>query len=362
MVKELGVVEKISFIKNIKPEMDLCTVRIGFDELYIYYDINDLSMFLNQNVEYSWRDDMIDGLPKRVITDIAVFKTVQVVESVENIKLIPEGTKRTVCNFAIKDVKFGDYKPRCISYLCGCTRGSSPYTKWVDMNMIDIDSREFRVRIFTKDPNGTEKLDETLDTFVGHYVMYDIQSTQYGFQTKEVEVLTNAVEISPEVKIAQEVIKNEISKDPALMELETAFNLTTVLLWIIDGEPGYQLVRMASEIYIINALSNISTNLDIQTMKQAVICSRLYCLPSNIPRSRPVLNINRTSKVKGLRENIELMSILDPMNPGEVSDTKRMYIKVRGMVNDIIDIRRGINNEKDSDALNAYMSMLNGLL
>ena len=362
MSKELGVVSKIGFIKNIKTGLDLCTIRIEFDEFYIFYDMNDLNVFLNQNVEYSWREDVIDGNVCRIITDIAVFRTIQTVTSTENIKLIPEGNSRTVCNFAIKDVKFGEFLPNCVSYLSNAVKGSSPNTKWMDLEMIDSESRSFKVRIFTRDPNGTEDSDDVLESFVGKYVTYNLQSTQYGYQTKEVTALLADVEVSPEVRVAEEVLKNELLKDNSLMELELTFGLLKTLKSIIDGEPGYQLVRMASEIYMINALDNISTNLDIKTMKEAVFCSRLYNLPSNSPRSRPLLNVNRTSKIKGLRDNQELMSILDPMNPGEVSDTKRMYIKVRGIVNDIIDIRRGINNEKDTTAINSYMSLLNGLL
>lgn len=362
MTKLLGVVDKITFIENVKIGMDLCTIRIGFDEFYIFYDMNDLNIFLNENVEYSFREDMVKGKIERVITDIAIFRTIQTVDSIENVKLIPEGNKRTVCNFSIKEVRFGEFKPGCVSYLCGTKRGSSPYSKWIDMDMIDADSRSFKLRIFTKDPNGTEGLDEIIETFVGKYVTYDLQSTQYGYQTKEVIALTTGVELSPEVTVAEEVVRKVIQADKGLVQLESTYNLIESLKGIIDGEPGYQLVRMASEIYLINAMDSISTNLDINTMKQAVICSRLYCLPSSSDWSRPLLNVNKTSRIKELKENRELMSILDPMNGGEVSDTKRMYIKIRGMVNDIINIRRGVSDEKDNTTITGYMSLFNGLL
>lgn len=364
MTHLVGDVVSVSFIKNIKEGMDLCKIRIDFDELFIFYDKDDLNQFLNQRVEYNFRDDMVDGKIERVVTDIAILRTIQTVASVENVKLIPAGNTRTVCNFSINEVRFGEFKSKCVSYLSAVTRGASDKSKWCDMTMIDMDSREFNVRMFTRDPNRTENLDEKIESAIGCYVQYDITFTKYGYQTEDIYVMPVDVELSPEVEVAKAVVLDVIKSDESLLQLETVYKLVDNLTNIIDGEPGYMLVRMAAEIYLINALGDISTNLDIPTMKQAVVCSRLYTIPAKKQWSRPLLNVNKTSRIVALRDNDELMGILDPQSGRDMTDTQRMYIKVRGMVNDIIKIRRGIIDEKTDGIgdVSGYMSRFNGLL
>jgi hypothetical protein len=119
---------------------------------------------------------------------------------------------------------------------------------------------------------------------------------------------------------------------------------------------------MASELYMINAIDNISTDLDIRAMRRAVICSRGYLLPKKTAWSRPMLNTNKIMTVPSLKADKELMLMVDTLSEEEASATKLTYIKIRGLVNDIIDIRRGIENEKDNSNIDDMRALLNGLL
>ena len=69
--------------------------------------------------------------------------------------------------------------------------------------------------------------------------------------------------------------------------------------------------------------------------------------------------------IPSLKEDSELMFMMDVLSEEESSETKLTYIKVKGLVNDIIDIRRGVQNEKNSisnDSISAMSRMFNGLL
>lgn len=360
--KFYGEVESITFVKALDNGLDLCEIQIEFDRFKIFGDRTELVEYLNQYVEYVWSFDMIDGLQEKVIRDITLRKTVQTVQSTENIKLIPEGNKRTVCNFAIKDITAGDTHYGKVALLTGYDFRSSDKSKWVDLTLIDMESREFTMKLFTKKIEDDVDPYEALPEYLGKYVEFDLNLTRYGYQTSGITPRLEPVELSPEVTVAKEVLRNVIDADEALTAYENAYHILDKLENVIDGEPGYALVRMASEIYMINAIDNISNNLDIQAMKRAVITSRFHLLPHKTKWSRSNLNINAAMRIGPIKSDIEVMLILDAASEEAPSDTKLMYIKIRGIVNDIIDIRRGFRDEKTASTFAGAYTMFNGLL
>lgn len=363
MIERLsGKVEKITFIKNIATNLDLCEIQIDFDTLKIFYDANELIQFNGLDVLYTVRPDVIEGKVEQVVCELVNLSTIRTVTSTENIKLIPEGaTKRTVCNFAVDDVRFGGYYANVVAFMSGFTFGSSRKSKWFDCTMIDANSKEFSVRLFVKHI-PTEQMEDLLNAYIGRYVNFDVNSTKYGLQTEEIVDLPNKVEQSPEVVVAMEVIRKVIASDPALTEYDSKYDFVNYMSTLIDGEPGYSLVRMASEIYMINAIDNISTDLDITSMKRAAICSHGYKLPSKTAWSIPLINVNKAQRIEQLKNDKELMIILDAMSREDVTPTKQTYIKIKGLVNDIIKIRRSANNEKIISNYADVVSMFNGLL
>ena len=103
MIERLqGKVENISIIRHIGDNLDLCSMQIDFDNLKIFYDANDLMQFVGKEVEYTTRPDVIDGHAELVICELAVLSTIQTVASTENVKLIPEGNKRTMSSLGVR--------------------------------------------------------------------------------------------------------------------------------------------------------------------------------------------------------------------------------------------------------------------
>lgn len=350
--KLTGKCENVTFIKNIDKGLDLCEVQIDFSSYKIFEDSNDLMKYIGQDVLYALRPDCIDGKTEIVICHLAKLTEIQTVSSTENIKLVPEGTSRTVCNFNASEIRFGDFYPSCVALLSKVEKGSSKKAQWVDMTMIDQSSKEFTVKRFC---NDADSVLEQIKPWCGHYVNFDLESTKYGFRTEEPTCMTRAVELSPEVEVAKQVLLNEIAQDEGLKKLDALYKYIDTLTSVIDGEPGYLLVRIASEIYMINAIDSISTDLDIRAMKRAAICSRGYALPHTTMWSAPLLNTNKALKIQELREDKELMYILDVFCEEPPSDTKLTYFEISELVDNIIKIRRGVKNEKGnfSDAGNS---------
>ena len=366
MIERLtGKVNKVQFIKNVGSSLDLCEITIGFDCLKIFYTVADLMLYLDKDVYYTVRQDMIDGRIETVVCELAELYTIQTVESIDNVKLIPEGNKRTICNFNSREVRYGEYYSGRVAFLASFAPGSSRKSTWYDLTLIDAESKEFSMKYFTS-KDDMEHMAQVLQEYVGHYVTFDLRSTRYGFQVEQNEVLyllPNAVELSPEVEVAKKVVLDTIAKDEALMAYDATHHLVDTLVSRIDGEPGYMLVRMASEIYMINAIDNISTDLDIRAMKRAVICSRGYCLGGKRKWSRPLLNTNKCMKIVPLKEDTELMLMLDVFAEEDRSETNKTYVKIRGLVNDIISIRRGTNETiNGNDTFVKLYSEFNGLL
>lgn len=362
MIERLrGKVENITFISKIADSLDLCEIQIDFDTMKIFYNANDLMQFIGMEVLYTTRPDVVNGKMEVVVCELVALSTIQTLSSSENIKLIPEGNKRTVCNIESRNIRFGEFYPNCVALMSKYEYGSSPKAKWFDCTLIDSVSKEFQVRLFASNTD-TEKVEDTLKLFVGGYVSFDLESTKYGFQTKEIVGLPNEVEASPEVTVAKDIIMKMISEDEALLEYDRKYEFINNMSSVIDGEPGYVLVRMASELYMVNAIDNISTDLDIKAMKRAIVCSRGYLLPHKTAWSRPMLNTNKLMSVGALKLDRELMLMLDVFSEEESSSTKQTYIKIRGLVNDIIKIRRGLSNEEDNTNYVNIVNNFNGLL
>lgn len=362
MIERLqGKVESVKLLEKYDDGLDYCEMVIDFDTVKIFGDANELMQFLNKDVMYTRRPDVIHGKSEMVVYDLVVVSTIQTVTSSENIKLVPEGNKRTVCNIECKNLRFGEFYPNSVALMSAVQLGSSPKSKWFDCAMIDAASKEFQVRLFASNVD-TMEMQVLLESFIGHYVAFDLEFTKYGYQTKEIILLPNEVEQSPEVIVAKEILTNLIASDAGLSDYNSKYKFIDYVSTVIDGEPGYNLVRMASELYMINAIDNISTDLDIKAMRRAVICSRGYLLPKKTAWSRPMLNTNKILMIPELKSDKELLLMIDTLSEEEASPTKLTYVKIRGLVNDIINIRRGIENEKDNYNINDLRSMLNGLL
>lgn len=362
MIERLtGKVEKVKFIQRYDDGLDYCEMQIDFDEVKIFGDAAELTQFVGQDVMYTKRPDIINGKPEMVVYDLVVLSTIQTLSSNENIKLIPEGNKRTICNFESKSLRYGEYYANMIALMSDVQLGSSAKAKWFDCTLIDSVSKEFQLRLFASN-SDTDQMYDLLKSFIGSYVAFDLESTKYGYQTKEIVQLPNNVEQSPEVVVAKDIITKLIQSDEGLRDYDARFNFVENIAGVIDGEPGYHLVRMASELYMINAISDISTELDILAMKRAIICSRGYLLPKKTNWSKPMLNTNKLLTVPILKNDKELRMIIDTLCEEEPTPTKKTYIKVKGLVNDIINIRRGVENEKDSANITSMRSVLNGLL
>lgn len=362
MNKLRGRVESVTTKEVISEGFAQCLIVIDFSEFIIFYNPTDLNQFVGEEVLYTTRPDIVNGIKREVICEIALVTEVVSTEKITNdVKLIPFDLKRPVCNFNIKDIKFGDFKQECIGILTAVTPGSSRKASWYDCSVLDAYGHLFDLRLFAEQA-GTGDTTAFIP-LMNNYIMFDINSTKYGYQTSEISGMEQQVEASPEIAIAKKVVMNYINSDEDIHRMAIGTQFENFIDQTIDGEKGYLWVYMASELYMIDALDNITSGLNISTLKRAVICTRLYaCAPASV-WARSVTNATVLMKYKEIKNDAKLRSIIDVFVK-DTTDTqdRDTYLMIRGLVNKIINTRRGLTDEEVSNSIISCCNAFNGLL
>lgn len=362
MINKLtGHVDSVKVIADIAGGFCECDILIDFDEYKIFYQRDIILSYVDEDVFYNVRPDVVHGETCQVICEIALVTEVMTVDANKSSKLIPIDSRRPICNFKINDIKFGEFKPNCIAILTKYVMGRSAKAKWYDCELLDAQSHLFELRLFSPDADPTKPQD-TMDVLLNGYVQFDIESTKYGYQTNELRGIAQKVEASPEVAIAKVVVENTVKADGPLLQFVTETKLFEYLDSYVDAEPGYAYVRMASEIYLIEALANITNDIDERSMKRAVVCSYAYVIPHKDHWARNIVNVIKILKYTELRADNVLKSLLDPAFEDKCTSSKLMYMAIKRMVSQIIDIRRGIKHEEADNLIDGYRAAFDGML
>lgn len=341
-----GTVDQVTLIERVQGTVDCCKIRIDFDDLYIFGKYEELCDFIGKRVSYDTRSDVYNGRAITVVANLAEIYKIQVLDKTTNIRLVPENSEdRVGCNFTIDSLKYGDRSVNCVAFLSSAKPMSSARSEWVDCVMVDKKSKVFEMRIFTRNADsGDIDPTEAVLAKVGRYVKFNLEFTQFGYQAKSIELVDTPVLVPPEVEVAIRIILGAVEEDKELKQYMEYYKYIETLRNVIDVEFGYHLVKIASEISMINALENISDLYDSKTLIRAAITSRGYLLPAKTKFSRPILNITKVMRTD-LQTCRELLLILDPASEEESSPTKRMYMEISAFACKVVDERRGISEE-----------------
>ncbi len=347
-----GKVESLKLLSHIKPGLDYCAIQIDFDELRIFGTYNDLTKYIQKYVKYETAEDMYQGEVFTRVADLCLEQTIQTVDKAEGVKLIPEGAStRSICNFSVDAIRPGDTEINCIALLCGYEQGASSKAKWADLSMIDRNAKVFSLRIFTSDLKDNMDPDLALQSMCGKYLKFNVSSTKYGLQTSAVEVVDYPVVCPPEVEVAIGIIMQSVAGDTLLQEYMAGYKYLDTLKGMLYGEPGYHLVELASELCMIDTLDNIASEYDVQLLRRAAVTSRGYLLPSKHSFSKVLLNTNKVLR-SGLREDIQLIVLLDSPEGMQSTPNKRMFYRIKKLCRQVIEERRGFYEEDVIDNFN----------
>lgn len=351
MSKIVEKINSVTLIEHIEEDLDVLEVEIGFSKHFAIGSYNTFLGLIGNYVEYTVRKDLYKGQKVSMINTVADVHTVQAIDKdADDVKLIAreQGEMRPVCNFNVSALKLGDNQTNTIVLVSNVTFDASNRAKWCDIECIDIYSKVFNLRMFTSAYDSSDFTENLLKSAVGKYIKCDIASTKYGYQTSDIEVLEVDVIDAPEVQLAREVVKDIMDKYPELVEYDRKYDFLNNISNIVMWERGYHLVIMASEIYFINSLKNITNDYDIDVLYKAVFTSRGYLIPSKTKFSKQLLNVHRVQSTS-MGTDKKLLLLLD-VGSEEVSTERDMFVTIQKLVDKIVSKRRGIDNEKDSDS------------
>lgn len=365
---EVGTVSSITLIKKIKEGLDYCDIVINGIPYKLFGSYNENVQYLNKSVLYDTRPDIYEGKMIEVIANVVEKNVIQTVSESKGVKLIPDTkTMKGLCNYALDTLQFGDRVRDVVVYLSGYTVDSSPRAKWFDLQVVDMKSKVYNVRCFTKVGEAGRLEEQNAQGMVGKYVKLNMLAlTKYGIQVEgtetvsAVEVMYDDVVLSPEVEVAISIINEMTAGDSMLLAYMEKYNYIEGLKGVIDIEPGFHLVRVATELLLIKALSNVTNIYSETTLIRAAICSRGYLIDRKNDFSRTVLNINRISRTTLVNDAV-LIDCLDVMS-SHTSPVKRVYIEVVKFANFIVDERRGLIDEKEIIRQNEIVSNSYGRL
>lgn len=364
----IGTVNTITFIKNIKEGLDYCNIVISDISYSLFASYNDSLQFLNKRVLYDTRPDMYEGKVIEVVANVVEKTVIQTVAESKGVKLIPDDKDvRPICNYAFDSIKVGDRLRNVVVYLSGYTVESSAIAKWFELQVVDVKSKLYRVRYFSSHSAISQTEEYTLQNMVGKYITLNMLFlNKYGFTVEgssdESAVKLNHVDVllPPEVEVAIGIIEDATKDDVELLQYMAKYDYINKLKDMIDVEPGFHLVRVATELLIIRMLSNVTNIYPEQTLIRAAICARGYLIDKKNDLSKPILNTNKIIR-SDLAKDIALIDCIDVMSE-HTSPVKRIYIEIAKFSNFIVDERRGLISEKDIMFHNAAISNQYGRL
>lgn len=345
-----GIITQISAVQIIND--NLYRLAVSMDDLSTYTlfgKINDYLQYVDKEVEFEVREDVVNGSVEEVISTIAVRSIVQAVEIAGDIvddfgssSLIPENSKViNVITFDSTTLKSGDVAKAEIVLVSNFNPGKSKYAKWTDFTCLDINSKAFNLRLFS----NSDEIEEFRKQTVGKYVMVDIvNERRWGLQVHgDMQVYEGEVQIPSEALLAAYKLSMIIKNDKELEGYVEKFDFINTLKNTIYFEPGYHLVELMAEIMLINTLCKIFAGYDRKLLYRTAFASRGYIKPANNKFSNPILNYHRII-TSDLKDDIKLIKMIDISGGVEEGDLdKEAYLSIRKQVTSIMKGRRGIH-------------------
>ena len=336
MIRHEGHVDKVIRVAGIYADLDECQVQIGFDTYTAFYPYAELLQLQDQDVVYVLRKDIVHGVETLVITEITLLNVVNTVERTDNVKLCPINDNRGVCNFDYAGVALGNFYPGSIVFVTGYKYNSSAKSKWVDLQCLDKHSKMCSIRIFNSTVDKVEA-DNLYKDFINRYVKADIRCTAYGLQTAAVEIVPIDAVVSPSIAVAKAIVMEELKKHQDVQELSDKLDYFGKLERIVNPEPGWSIVKIATLLNVINSFDNIVSGLDMELLRKAALLSELKVLPTNHPYTDEVKTILMLRGVSALGSNDDLLILLGT-NTKE-TELQAAYRIAVDTVNKLIDLR-----------------------
>ena len=303
----------------------------GTTQALWFFPYAEALKYVDQEVVVSYGQGMHKGNLEQVIATFAVPTAIATLDKHENIRLYSDAVDNA-SNVNFKDIAPGETRMQSIVFCISSTYKSSPAAVWHELTIRDCQMHVAKLRLFS--PESTER------NYTGQYIMCALERYgQGGFKTNTVAPVPGDAYVNPEVAIAETYIRNVLGAIPAAVEYINKVSFIDNLKNVVDIEPGYVLVRLAMTLSMLENLTNITGQLDVQSMMLAAMCRYgHHCRPSSLSASSNslllALNFQFPDKVK-------VCQILDPEPVEDVPLEREILESIEATVDNIIFAQKG---------------------
>lgn len=315
MAQVSATLESVTLIEVIK-DSTYARLLLEFkdaDPCYYNGDYNQILDYVAENATVMF--DRVPGIHDRqqvdFANDLSVLQKVNVIESDDLLRLYPAEQPKNECDVGFEDIEEGNPPMRAILYCGKAEYITSKKAEWCELSLLDNQWKVSTAKNFS--PNYKSK------EFVGKYIRCLIWKTAYGLQVDEFEIVEEFRSLeNPKMLLCERYIQAVLADDKKLEAEVSKNNLINVIKnFELDDDIliGYDLIRLAHEIYLAKAFTNMTRAYDIKTLIRYFVLSRLYKVVEKetttlSPISLNIILFQRTSFVK---DNV-LLALLDPMS------------------------------------------------
>lgn len=296
---------------------------------YWFYPLADSMEFLNQEVIVEYRKDIYNGELRQFIKTFTMPTRVNVLDKKETFRLYLDQTDNQA-NVSFNEIADGESRPGCIVYCTAQEYKASTKATWMELLIRDRSMHVATLRLFDYENREAN--------FEGQYIFCELSKSKYGFQTDRVDPAGGTVTPNPEIDIAQQYIQNYFCDDIVAMDFINKLDFFNKMREHIDYERGYSLVRLADELSICNALSNITNDVNLKTVGHALLTSYGY-LTTNAVFSAMVNNINTAARF-AWEDRRAVCLCLDDMLEEHIPEYYTVK-QIKGMVDEMLKQRKG---------------------
>lgn len=321
---------EVTLIETI-PAGDILKVVIDeTTEALWLYKYADALQFVDKEVIVEYRQDIYKGELRQFIATFILPTVVNTVDKTDAIKLYCEQIDN-YSNVSFSEVGIGETKQGCIVFCTHSEFKSSANAVWQEFIIRDRTMHTAKLRLFN--------YENTKADFSGQYIMTELSRNKYGFKSELVAPVQGECPINPEITIAKEYITTFFMNDRDAQAYIAKYNLLGYLEEALDYEKGYGMMRLAMELSLIDSMGNITKDVDLSSIAEALLASRGYLAHESV-LSPTVNNVVLAMSISWKNKPL-VLRLLDCEGPDSPPEYHVMR-SIQDTVSTILKVRKGL--------------------
>lgn len=294
-----------------------------------FFPYADSLKYLDKEVIVEYRKDIYKGELRDFIATFTIPTMVATLDKKDNFKLYLE-QEDNQASLSFNEIEDGSTAYNCTVFCTAQEFKSSKNAAWMQLTIRDKSMHTAPLRIFDYENNKAE--------LAGKYINTELTRTQWGFQSEKAVPINREILPNPEIDIAKQYILNFFANDPISYVFINKSVVLDFLSNVVDYEEGYGLVRLAMELAMVDNLNNITKDIDVVTIGQALLASRAYTCRESV-LSHSVNNIVISMQYQWPKKQLLLQLLDDSL----VDKPKEYYVmkSIQETVDTILQVRKG---------------------